>query len=92
MVSFQKTEKILSENIRFAKISESKREFFSKHHQVNIFLIRTYFGLDLQIQGLLTNLILGVNRLPKGNGQNQVKEPFVLEVKVIAFLASFFFV
>ena len=49
MVPFQNTEKILKEKIRFARNSKSKKEFFTKYPQVNIFLIRTYFGLDLQI-------------------------------------------
>ena len=49
MVPFQDTQKILRKNIRFTRNSESKREFFTKHPQVNICLIRTYSGLDLRI-------------------------------------------
>jgi len=37
MVPFQNTEKILRENTRFTRNSESKKEFFTKHFQVNIF-------------------------------------------------------
>ena len=37
MVPFQNTEKILRENKRFTRNSESKKEFFTKHFQVNIF-------------------------------------------------------
>ena len=48
-VPFQDTQKILRKNIRFTRNSESKREFFTKHPQVNICLIRTYSGLDLRI-------------------------------------------
>ena len=36
-VPSQNTQKILRENIRFIRNSELKREFFTKHHQVNIF-------------------------------------------------------
>ena len=49
MVPFQNTKKILRKNIRFARNIKSKKEFFTKYPQVNIFLIMTYFGLDLQI-------------------------------------------
>ena len=35
MVPFQKIEKILRENLRFTRNSESKRKFFMKHPQVN---------------------------------------------------------
>ena len=49
IVAFQKTQKILRENIRFTRNSESKMEFFTKHPQVNIFLIETFFGLNLQV-------------------------------------------
>ena len=37
MVPFQNTQKILRENTRFTRNSESKMEFFTKHPQVNIF-------------------------------------------------------
>ena len=37
MVYFKHTQKILRENIRFTRNSESKKEFFIKHPQVNIF-------------------------------------------------------
>ena len=39
IVAFQNTQKILRENIGFTRNSESKREVFTKHPQVNIFLI-----------------------------------------------------
>ena len=35
MVTFQGTEKILRENLRFTRNSKSKREFFTKYPQVN---------------------------------------------------------
>ena len=47
MVPFQNTQKILGENTRFTRNSESKREFFTKHAQVNYFLIEAFFNLDL---------------------------------------------
>ena len=34
-VPFQNTQKILRENLRFTKNSESKKEFYTKHPQVN---------------------------------------------------------
>ena len=49
MIHFQNTQKILTENTRFTKNSESKMEFFIKHHQVNIFLIDTFSVLDLRV-------------------------------------------
>ena len=43
---FQKyTHKILRENRRFIGNSESKREFFTKYPQVNIFLLRPFLAL-----------------------------------------------
>ena len=53
MVPFQHTQKILKENTRFIRNSESKREFFTKHPQVNIFLIKAFFDLDLGVLRLL---------------------------------------
>ena len=47
--TFQNTQKILRENTRFTRNRESKREFFTKHPQVNIFLIEAFFGLDFQV-------------------------------------------
>ena len=49
MVPFQNTQKILRENTRFTKNNELKREFSKKHPQINIFLIETFFGLDLRV-------------------------------------------
>ena len=49
MELFQNTQKILKDNTRFTRNSELKREFFTKHHQVNIFLIWAFFGLDLRV-------------------------------------------
>ena len=53
MVPFQKTQKILRENTRFTRNSKSKREFFTKHPQVNIFLIEAFSGIDLRVSSLL---------------------------------------
>ena len=49
MVLFQNTQKIRRENTRFTKNNELKKEFFKKHPQINIFLIETFFGLDLRV-------------------------------------------
>ena len=46
MTLFQNTQKILRENLKFTKNSESKRDFFTKHPQVNFNLIGNFFGLD----------------------------------------------
>ena len=41
--------KILRENTIFIRNNESKREFFTKHPQVNFLLIRTFSGLDPRV-------------------------------------------
>ena len=53
MILFQNTLKILRKNIRFTRNSELKREFFTKHSQVNIFLINAFSSLDLRVSSLL---------------------------------------
>lgn len=62
MVYFQKTQKILRENLKFTRSSESKREFFTKHPQVNFLLIRTFFGLDLQVLKFINQFCLIMKR------------------------------
>ena len=57
MIHFQNTQKILKENRRFTKNSESKREFFIKHHQVNIFLIEAFPSLDFRLLRLLITFL-----------------------------------
>ena len=39
MVYFKDTQKILKENLRFIRNSESKGEFFTKYPQVKIFFL-----------------------------------------------------
>ena len=46
------------ENIRFTRNSEPKREFFTKHPQVNIFLIEAFSGLDLEVLRLLITCLI----------------------------------
>ena len=58
MVPFQNTKKILRENLRFARNNELKREFFTKHSQVNFHLIGTFSGLDLSSLRLLITFVL----------------------------------
>ena len=53
MVHVQNTLKILRKNIRFTRNNESKREFFTKHSQVNIFLIDAFSSLDIRVSSLL---------------------------------------
>ena len=60
------------ENLRFTRNSESKREFFIKHPQVNFILIGTLSGLDSRVLKFTNYFCLVVNRLTEGNGQNQV--------------------
>ena len=47
MVYFQNAQKFHMKILRFTSNSESKREFFTKHPQVNFLLIRAFSGLDL---------------------------------------------
>ena len=90
MIHFQNTQKILQENTRFTRNSESKREFFTKHPQVNSFLIEAFSSLDLPVSRLLITFYLIVNRLTGGNGQNQAKELCVLRNNVLVpFLFPF---
>ena len=49
MVYFQNIQKILRENLRFTRNSESKREFFTKHPQVNFLLIEAFSSFDLRV-------------------------------------------
>ena len=70
MVHFQNTQKILRENIRFARNNESKREFFTKHPQVNFHLIGTFSDLNLSSLKLLITFVFDLNRLIEVNGQN----------------------
>ena len=75
LVPFQKTEKILRENLRFTRNSESKREFFTKYPQVNFILIETFSGLDPRVLKFTNHFYLVVTEV---NGQNQAKELFVV--------------
>jgi len=59
MVHFQKTQKILRENLRFTRNSESKREFFI---DVNFLLIKTFSGLDFRVLKFINQFCLVVNR------------------------------
>ena len=71
MVSFQNTHKILRENLRFTRNSESKRKFFTKYPQVNILLIEIFSSLDLWVLKFTNQFCLVMNRLIEGNNQNQ---------------------
>ena len=57
MVPFQNTQKILKENLKFTRNDEPKREFFTKHPQVNFLLIGNFSGLDLQVLRLLITFV-----------------------------------
>ena len=61
LAHFQNTQKMLSEDPRFTRNSESKREFFTKHPQVNFILIGTFFDLDPQILKFTNHFYLVVN-------------------------------
>ena len=59
MVPFQNTQKILWENLRFTRNSELKRESFTKHPEVNFYLIGAFFGPDpLSLRLLITFLLI----------------------------------
>ena len=62
MVPFQNTQKILMENPRSTRNSESKRAFFTKHPQINFILIVTFSGLDPQVLKFTNNFCLVANR------------------------------
>ena len=62
MVYFKDIQKILKENLRFTRNCESKREFFTKHSQVNFILIRTFSGLNPRVLTFINNFCLVVNR------------------------------
>lgn len=57
MAAFQNTQKFLKENTRFTRNSESKTKFFTKHLQVNIFLIEAFTSLDLGVVRLLITFV-----------------------------------
>ena len=46
-IYFQSTQKSHGKTKRFTRNSESKREFFKKHPQVNFLLIKAFSGLGL---------------------------------------------
>ena len=89
IVAFQNTQKILRENIRFTRNSESKREFFTKHFEVNNFLIKAFSGLDLGVLRLLITSLFDCEKNDWGEWSKSSQGAFVLEVKVLALLASF---
>ena len=62
MTNFQNTQKILRENLRFARNSELKRQFFTKHSKVNFNLIGNFFGLDPRVLKFTNHFCLVVNR------------------------------
>ena len=49
MAHFQNIQKILRENLRSTRNSDSKNEFFTKHPQVNFISIETFSDLDPQV-------------------------------------------
>ena len=89
IVAFQNTQKILRENIRFTRNSESKRKFFTKHFEVNNFLIKAFSGLDLGVLRLLITSLFDCEKNDWGEWSKSSQGAFVLEVKVLALLASF---
>ena len=62
MAHFQKAQKILRENLRSSRNSESKMEFFTKHPRVNFTLIGTFFGLDPLVLKFTIHFCLVVNK------------------------------
>ena len=82
MEPFQDTQKILRKNLRFTRNSELKREFFTKHPQVNFLLIKTLSSLDLWFLKFTNKFCLVVNRFDLGNDQNQAKELSFFRYKI----------
>ena len=80
MAPFQNTQKILRENLRFTSNSESKREFFTKHPQVNFILIGKFSGLDLQVLKFTNHSYLIVNRFDWGERLKSNSKSFLFEV------------
>ena len=58
----QNIQKILRENLKFTRNSESKREIFTKHPQVNFLLIETFSSLDLRVLKFTNQFGLIVNK------------------------------
>ena len=86
MVYFQKIQKILRKNLRFTRNSESKREFFTKHTQVNIIWLGPFLALIFEFWSLLITFYWLWIDLTKGNGQNQAFKASCLRYWVLNFL------
>ena len=70
--------------------SESKREFFTKHTQVEFYSIETFFwSWSLSSKCFLTYFELVVTRLTKENGQNQALKSSRVEVKFLTLTLHF---
>ena len=89
IVPFQNTWKILRENTRFTRNSESKRKFFTKHPQVNIFLIETFSGLDLGVYHILKSTFKNTFLRKKKSFWKHFEEHFIKKTLKTFFLWKF---
>ena len=81
MVPFQEIESG-GKHTTVTRNSELKREFFTKHPQVNFLLIKTLSSLDLWFLKFTNKFCLVVNRFDLGNDQNQAKELSFFRYKI----------
>ena len=89
LAHFQNTQKMLRENPRFTRNSESKREFFTKHPQVNFILIGTFFDLDPRILKFTNHFYLVVNIFDWREQSKSSQRAFCCKVYVLTSFLSF---
>ena len=89
LAHFQNTQKMLKENPRFTRNSESKREFFTKHPQVNFILIGTFFDLDPRILKFTNHFYLVVNIFDWRERSKSSQRVFCCKVYVLTSFLSF---
>ena len=93
IVAFQNTEKILRENTRFSRNSESKREFFHKKSLSQYFYNWGLFWLWSWSFKITNHFCIWLwIDLTEENGQNQAKELFFWGIKFFTSFLLFFFV
>ena len=90
MAHFQNTQEILREKLRFTRKSESKKEFFIKHPQVNFILSGTSSSLNPRVLKFTNHFCLVVNRFDWGEQRKSSQRAFCCEVYVLISFPSFF--
>ena len=89
MIPFQTIKKILRENLKFTRNSESKREFFIKLPQVNFILIGTFSSLDPRILKFTNHFCSVMNRFNREERSKSSQRAFCCEVYVLTSFPSF---